>query len=60
MAMYAAIKDGIVTNVILADSQEVAESITGTMCVESTSENTAYTGGTYDEETGLFTHPNPS
>ena len=34
MANYAVIKDGIVTNVIVADSQEIAESVTGLTCVE--------------------------
>ena len=34
MANYAVIKDGIVTNVIVAESQEIAESVTGLTCVE--------------------------
>jgi hypothetical protein len=34
MANYAVIKDGIVTNVIIAESQEIAESVTGLTCIE--------------------------
>jgi|LakMenE18May11ns_1017448.scaffolds.fasta_scaffold8807742_1 hypothetical protein len=34
MANYAVIKDGIVTNVIVAESQEIAESVTGLTCIE--------------------------
>lgn len=34
MANYAIIKDGIVDNVIVADTQEVAEQVTGLTCVE--------------------------
>jgi hypothetical protein len=34
MASYAVIKDGIVNNVIIAESQEIAESVTGLTCVE--------------------------
>ena len=34
MANYAVIKDGIVNNVIVADTQEIAEQVTGLTCVE--------------------------
>jgi hypothetical protein len=34
MANYAVIKNGIINNVIVAESQEIAESITGLACVE--------------------------
>jgi len=34
MANYAVIKNGIITNVIVSESQEIAESITGLACVE--------------------------
>ena len=34
MANYAVIKDGIVDNVIVADTQEIAEQATGLTCVE--------------------------
>jgi hypothetical protein len=34
MANYAVIKDGIVDNVIVADTKEIAETVTGLACVE--------------------------
>jgi hypothetical protein len=34
MANYAVIKNGIITNVIVAESQEIAESVTGLTCIE--------------------------
>jgi hypothetical protein len=34
MANYAVIKDGIVNNVIVADTKEIAETVTGLTCVE--------------------------
>jgi hypothetical protein len=38
MFNYAVIKDGIVDNVIVAESKEIAESVTGLTCVEYNSE----------------------
>ena len=34
MANYAVIKDGVVDNVIVADTQAIAEEVTGLTCVE--------------------------
>lgn len=34
MARYAVIKDGTVNNIIVADSKEIAESVTGLTCIE--------------------------
>jgi hypothetical protein len=34
MANYAVIKDGFVNNVIIADTKEIAEMVTGLTCVE--------------------------
>jgi hypothetical protein len=34
MANYAVIKNGIVDNVIIADTKEIAEMVTGLTCVE--------------------------
>lgn len=48
MANYAVIKDGIVTNVIIAESKEIAESVTGLTCVEYTAENPASIGWIYN------------
>jgi hypothetical protein len=48
MATYAVINKGIVENIIVADSLEVAEQIVGFTCVEYTQENPAGIGWTYD------------
>lgn len=34
MANYAVIKNGIVSNIIVADSKEIAELVTGLLCIE--------------------------
>ena len=48
MANYAVIKDGIVSNIIVADTKEIAETVTGLTCIEYTNENPAVIGWTYD------------
>jgi hypothetical protein len=49
MATFAVINGDIVTNTILADSQEIAEQCNpGLICVEYTTENPAGIGWTYD------------
>jgi hypothetical protein len=48
MANYAVIKDGIVNNVIVADTKEIAETVTGLTCIEYTNENPAGIGWAYD------------
>lgn len=34
MANYAVIKNGLVNNVIVADTKEIAETVTGLICIE--------------------------
>lgn len=51
---FAAINNGIVVNILIADSKETAEQITGLTCIPS---NTAGIGWSYDDETGEFTAP---
>ena len=55
MATFAEIQDGVVTNVIVADTKEIAELVTGLTCVEYTDSNPAGIGWTYDGE--KFTAP---
>ena len=56
MTNYVVIKDDVVNNVIVADTKEIAESITGLICVEITSEPGAPgIGWAYDGVT--FTAP---
>ena len=55
MANFAVIENGIVTNVIVADSLEVAQEVTGKTCVESTVRNSASIGLGYSN--GVFEQP---
>ena len=48
MANFAEIQNGVVTNVIVVDTKEIAELVTGLTCVEYTDENPAGIGWTYD------------
>lgn len=48
MANYAVIQNDKVTNVIVADSKEIAEEVTGLVCIEYTQENLAGIGWVYD------------
>lgn len=50
MANYAVIDNNIVINIIVADTKEIAEEVTGLTCVEYTDENPAGIGWTYDGE----------
>jgi hypothetical protein len=55
MATFAVIQNNIVTNIIVADTKEIAETVTGSTCVEYTDENPAGIGWTYAD--GVFTAP---
>lgn len=48
MAYFAEITDGVVTNVLIADSKEIAELVTGKTCVEYTEDNPVGIGYLYD------------
>ena len=48
MANFAVIENGIVTNIIVADTKQVAETATGKTCVEYTDSNPACIGLGYD------------
>lgn len=54
MATFAVIESNKVTNVIVADTKEIAETVTGLTCIEYTEENPAgidwtYNGSTFEE-----------
>lgn len=51
MATFAVIESNKVTNVIVADTKEIAETITGLTCVKYTDENPAGIGWTYNGST---------
>lgn len=48
MANFAVIEEGKVINIILCDSKEIAEEITGKVCIEYTNENPAIIGLGYN------------
>jgi hypothetical protein len=54
---FAVLSGNIVSNVIIADTNEDAELVSDGPCVEYTSENSAGIGWSYDSETGLFSAP---
>jgi hypothetical protein len=58
MPNYAVIENNKVLNVIIADSKEIAEQVTGMTCVESLPENPAVIGLGYTD--GVFEQPKPS
>jgi hypothetical protein len=47
MANFAVISGTTVVNIIVADSKEIAEQVTGLNCIEYTEENIAYIDGEY-------------
>lgn len=51
MATFAVIENNIVTNIVVAETKEIAETVTGLTCVEYTSESPAGIGWTYDGST---------
>ena len=51
MANFAVIENGIVTNIIVADTKQVAETATGKTCVAYTDSNPACIGLGYDGAT---------
>lgn len=48
MANYAVIEDNKVVNIIVADSKDLAETITGKLCIEYTDEKPAGIDWTYN------------
>jgi hypothetical protein len=52
MANFAVIKDGIVLNVIVAESKEIAEQVSTLECIEFTEEQNVGIGSTYAD--GIF------
>ena len=48
MANFAVVEDGIVLNIIIADSKEIAESLVEKTCIEYTEDNVAFIGLSWD------------
>ena len=57
MATFAVTENGAVINVIVADSKETAEQITGLECVEYTDEDPLVIGATWNEEWSKYVNP---
>ena len=57
MATFAVMSGSIVSNVIVADTLEIAELVTNSECVEYTADNPAGVGWIYDG--AKFTAPAP-
>lgn len=55
MSNFAVIQDNKVLNIIVAESKEIAEEVTGMLCVESLTENPAVIGLGYIN--GVFEQP---
>lgn len=60
MAYFAVIENNVVENVIVADSLEIAQSVTGKLCIEYTMENPTGIGWTWDGERFIKPRPYPS
>jgi len=59
MATYAVIENGTVTNVIVADSQEIAEQVTEKTCLEYTEEAPLGIGWFWLDAAGAYVSPSP-
>lgn len=61
MATFAVVDAaGVVTNIIEAPDQAIAETVTGSTCVEYTPMNPSSIGWTHDPTLGTFTPPPPA
>lgn len=57
MSTFAVINDNKVENIIVADTKEIAEEVTGKICIEYTAENPAAPGWDYDSVNNVFINP---
>jgi len=57
MANFAVVENNIVSNIIIADSLEIAKQVTGAECFEYTDDNPINVGQHYDKNSGLFFNP---
>ena len=55
MSNFAEIKNNVIVNIIIAETKEIAEMVTGGTCIEYTGESPIGIGWGYDGET--FTAP---
>lgn len=57
MFTYAVISNNTVENTIVADSQEIAEQLTGKKCIEYVDNSLVQAGAVYDEVNNEFYKP---
>ena len=57
MATYAVISGSTVSNIIVADTVEIAEAVTGCICIEYTADKPAGIGWAYDQHADVFVAP---
>jgi hypothetical protein len=57
MANFAVITGSTVSNIIVADTVEIAEEVTGCICIEYTDAKPAGIGWTYDQHADVFVPP---
>ena len=50
---FAVIENNIVENIIVCENKEIAESVTGKLCVEYTDENPAFIGLSWSQQNGF-------
>lgn len=57
MSSFASVVNGVVTNLVVADTLEVAEEVSGAVCVEYTDHNAVGIGWTYDGNNFIAPEP---
>jgi hypothetical protein len=57
MSNFAVIENNLVVNIIVAESKNLAEEVTGKTCIEYTDDSLISVGSTYID--GIFTLPKP-
>jgi hypothetical protein len=58
MPNFAVLNSNIVENIIVAETKQIAESLTGKVCIQYSSENPANIGYEYDFDLETFVKPN--
>jgi hypothetical protein len=57
---FAVIQDDVIVNLIVAETKEIAEEVTGNLCVEFSKENHPLIGWAYNSTSGEFISPPPA
>jgi hypothetical protein len=59
MKQFAVVEDNIVTNVIVADTKLIAQTVTGLTCIEYTDSDNVAISSVYNPDTKVFSTPRP-